>query len=198
MRKALTAVAAVGGIAAATIAGSASAEAATSDQWDRLAQCESGGNWSINTGNGFYGGLQFTSGTWTGYGGDAFASTANKATREEQITIAARVAASQGWGAWPVCSVKAGIRGAAPTAGLTVRGGTQASRSTTRHSLSSSNPAKGGATGHGRHVVRAGETLSSIAQANRVNGGWQALFAANRSILKNPNVICVGQVLNLG
>jgi resuscitation-promoting factor RpfB len=77
--------------------------------WDAIAQCESGGNWSINTGNGYYGGLQFTESTWLGYGGGAYAPYANLATREEQIAVAERVQASQGWGAWPVCSVEAGV-----------------------------------------------------------------------------------------
>lgn len=74
--------------------------------WDRIAACESGGNWSINTGNGFYGGLQFTLSTWYGYGGTGMP---NQASREQQIAVAQRVQAGQGWGAWPVCSVKAGV-----------------------------------------------------------------------------------------
>lgn len=78
--------------------------------WDQLAQCEAGGNWSINTGNGYYGGLQFSPGTWTGYGGGAYASTANQANREQQIAIAEKVLAGQGWGAWPACSAKLGLR----------------------------------------------------------------------------------------
>ncbi|HVS58788.1 MAG TPA: transglycosylase family protein [Candidatus Saccharimonadales bacterium] len=77
--------------------------------WDRIAACESGGNWSINTGNGFYGGLQFTQGTWLGYGGGAYASRADLASRAQQIAIAQKVQAGQGWGAWPVCSLKAGV-----------------------------------------------------------------------------------------
>lgn len=78
--------------------------------WDALAQCESGGNWAINTGNGYYGGLQFSASTWTGHGGGQYASTANLATREQQIAIAEKVRASQGWGAWPACSSKLGLR----------------------------------------------------------------------------------------
>ena len=78
--------------------------------WDRIAACESGGNWHINTGNGYYGGLQFSSSTWLGYGGGAYASRADLATREQQIAIAQKVQAGQGWGAWPVCSYKAGAR----------------------------------------------------------------------------------------
>lgn len=79
-------------------------------QWDRLAECESGGNWAINTGNGYYGGLQFHPQTWLGYGGGQYAPTANLATREQQIEIAKKVQASQGWGAWPACTAKLGIR----------------------------------------------------------------------------------------
>jgi hypothetical protein len=71
--------------------------------WSAIASCESGGNWSANTGNGFYGGLQFTEQTWLGYGGGQYASAANQATEAQQITVAERVLAGQGIGAWPVC-----------------------------------------------------------------------------------------------
>ncbi|MFD5869319.1 transglycosylase family protein [Corynebacterium sp. NPDC060344] len=85
------------------------ATAAPDSDWDRLAECESGGNWSINTGNGYYGGLQFAAGTWNGFGGGEFAPTADQATREEQIYVAEKVLAQQGWGAWPACSAKLGL-----------------------------------------------------------------------------------------
>lgn len=78
--------------------------------WDSLAQCESGGNWAINTGNGYYGGLQFNPGTWSAYGGGEYAATADQATREQQIAVAERVQAAQGWGAWPACTASLGIR----------------------------------------------------------------------------------------
>src|SRR5512139_718230 len=71
--------------------------------WDAVAACESGGNWSINTGNGYQGGLQFTPGTWLGNGGAEFAPAAHLATKAEQIIVAERVLASQGIGAWPTC-----------------------------------------------------------------------------------------------
>ncbi|SFF71868.1 Transglycosylase-like domain-containing protein [Blastococcus tunisiensis] len=71
--------------------------------WDAVAQCESGGNWSINTGNGYYGGLQFSSSTWLGYGGGSYAPRADLATREQQIAVAEKVLAGQGRGAWPTC-----------------------------------------------------------------------------------------------
>lgn len=89
---------------------SATAPAAASGSvWDRIAACESGDNWAINTGNGFYGGLQFTQSTWLAYGGGAYASRADLAGRDAQIAIAQKVQAGQGWGAWPVCSVRAGV-----------------------------------------------------------------------------------------
>jgi hypothetical protein len=87
-----------GGIA---LAGQAAA--APDSEWDRVAACESGGNWGINTGNGYHGGLQFSQGTWAAHGGGEFASAANQATRDQQIAVAERVLATQGRGAWPVC-----------------------------------------------------------------------------------------------
>ncbi len=96
--------------AASVGAGLATASSASAySVWDGVAACESGGNWAINTGNGFYGGLQFSYSTWLGYGGGAYARTANGASRAAQITVAQRVLASQGPGAWPVCSVRAGL-----------------------------------------------------------------------------------------
>lgn len=101
------------GAAAAILAPTASA--APDSDWDRLAQCESGGNWAINTGNGYHGGLQFSASTWQAYGGGEFAPTADQATREQQIFIAERTLAGQGWGAWPACSAKLGLNSAANT-----------------------------------------------------------------------------------
>jgi hypothetical protein len=77
--------------------------------WDQLAQCESGGNWAINTGNGYYGGLQFSYGTWLGYGGGEFAEYAHLATREQQIIVAERLHAARGFAPWPACSAKLGL-----------------------------------------------------------------------------------------
>lgn len=91
---------------------SPTASAAPDSDWDRLAQCEAGGNWSINTGNGFSGGLQFAHQTWIGHGGGEFAPTAAQASREQQIAVAERVLASQGWGAWPACSASLGLNSA--------------------------------------------------------------------------------------
>lgn len=104
-------VAGVAALSAAAVGGGlATAQSAHADSvWDRVAQCESSGNWSINTGNGFYGGLQFTYSTWAGFGGQKYARTANLATKSQQIEIAQKVLRVQGPGAWPVCSVKAGL-----------------------------------------------------------------------------------------
>ena len=126
------------------LATAGSAHAASGSVWDGVAACESGGNWAINTGNGFYGGLQFTQSTWAGYGGTAYAPRADLASRSAQIAVAQKVLASQGPGAWPVCSKKAGLTGgngassgggvATPTAPrTTTHTGRSASRPTVKH-----------------------------------------------------------------
>ena len=121
VRRRVTGVAVAG---VATVAGgmatATSAQAAT--VWDRVAACESGGNWAINTGNGYYGGLQFSDRTWDGFGGERYAPTANRATKAQQITIAQKVLSVQGPGAWPTCGARAGLtraNGAAVNAGST-------------------------------------------------------------------------------
>ena len=86
------------------------AVAAGGTGWDELVQCEATGNWNINSGNGFSGGLQFTPSTWQAYGGGEFAPEAWQATREQQIVVAEKVQAAQGWGAWPACTAKMGLR----------------------------------------------------------------------------------------
>ncbi len=88
------------------------AAAAPDSDWDKLAQCESGGNWGINTGNGFHGGLQFTPSTWASYGGTQYASTPEHASKDQQIAVAEKVLATQGWGAWPSCSSHLGLHSA--------------------------------------------------------------------------------------
>ncbi|OMB92814.1 resuscitation-promoting factor RpfA [Mycobacterium colombiense] len=86
-----------------SIALAGQAAAATDGEWDQVARCESGGNWAINTGNGYHGGVQFSSSTWASHGGGQYAPSAELATKEQQIAVAERVLASQGRGAWPVC-----------------------------------------------------------------------------------------------
>lgn len=90
---------------------SAPAPAVSGDSvWDALAQCESGGNWSINTGNGFYGGIQFMHQTWVNMGGRQYAEYPHQASREQQIEVATRLQAQYGWGQWPACTSKLGLR----------------------------------------------------------------------------------------
>ncbi|MFW0785459.1 transglycosylase family protein [Gordonia sp. CPCC 206044] len=96
----------------AAMLGTGSANAATDAEWNQVAQCESGGNWAINTGNGYQGGLQFSPSTWAGHGGTQFAPSADQATKEQQIVVAERVLGSQGKGAWPVCGT--GLSGSSP------------------------------------------------------------------------------------
>jgi len=175
------------------------ANAATEDQWDRVANCESGGNWHINTGNGYYGGLQFSYSTWRGYGGGNYAARADLASKGEQIAIANKVLAAQGWGAWPVCSRYAG----APTTShneswtpkSTSSGGSTSGatvhRSATTH-RSAARPTRA------MYVVKAGDTLSAIAQKHHVRGGWRALYRANRTLIgSNPDLILVGMHLHI-
>ncbi|WP_441248448.1 transglycosylase family protein [Kitasatospora sp. McL0602] len=123
-----------GALVALPVAGlvtATSASAASVSTWDAVAQCESTGNWSINTGNGFSGGLQFTPSTWAAYGGTQYASSADQASKAQQIAVAEKVLADQGPGAWPVCSVKAGL----------TKGGAAAQVDTSSSSSSSSSAA---------------------------------------------------------
>jgi LysM repeat protein len=178
-------------------AGTASAQG-SGVNWDAVAQCESGGNWSINTGNGFYGGLQFTQSTWASHGGQG---SAVNASREQQIAVAERVMKTQGIGAWPVCGPK-GLGGApavakkapvaapqqqaapAPKQKAAPAAPKQAPAPVTV-ALPQSNP-------NGDYVVKAGDTLSKIANAQQVPGGWQALAEKNKAYLPNPNLILPG------
>ncbi|MEU3255292.1 transglycosylase family protein [Streptomyces sp. NPDC006997] len=183
------------------LAASGDAAAADGGVWDRIAQCESGGNWHINTGNGYYGGLQFSASTWRAYGGTAYAPTADGATREQQIAVATKVQQAQGWGAWPTCSARAGAYGGAPAAAPPGSGesGPGTNPAPTRQSTQA--PAR--TSGHtdrgayrGDYTVRAGDTLSGIAA--RHGTSWQRLYAANRAVIgDDPDVIAPGQRLEL-
>ncbi|GAA1869031.1 hypothetical protein GCM10009836_56970 [Pseudonocardia ailaonensis] len=158
------------------------ANAAADSTWDRVAQCESGGNWAINTGNGFSGGLQFTPSTWKGFGGGDYAPAAYQASRAQQIVVAERVLAKQGWGAWPVCSRKAGATGEAATQ-------RSAPAAPVAPQIRLSAPAAAGS-----YVVKAGDTLGKIAAAHGL-GSWQSLLAKNPALQGNPNLIKPGQVV---
>ena len=194
-------IAGVGIAGAATIIGgittAGSAKAAT--VWDRVAACESSGNWHINTGNGFYGGLQFVQSTWVGYGGRAYAPRADLASKAQQIAVAQRVLASQGPGAWPVCSQRAGLTRAnggatsAPVSRSTERKVVKKKVVKKKTYAKSAAPVAQGA----RITVRSGDTLGKLAARHDVAGGWKTLWKANAARVSNPNLIFVGQVLRL-
>jgi murein DD-endopeptidase MepM/ murein hydrolase activator NlpD len=201
--------------------GLSSAHAASQSTWDKVANCESSGNWSINTGNGYYGGLQF-----------AYAPRADLATRNQQIAVAEKVLRSQGPGAWPVCSVRAGLTRTAASAShkvevpaAKVRPATHLAKSPakspakapakptqrTTKSAETATPAKQAqktappATAHSkaapakdRYTVVPGDTLSGIADGNHVAGGWPRLYADNRTVVgDDPDLILPGQRLDL-
>jgi len=181
------------------------ANAASLETWEALAQCESSGNWSIDTGNGYYGGLQFSPSTWSAYGGSGSAADASK---EQQIAVAEQVLAGQGWGAWPACSAKLGLSGNSGS----IQGGSS-------EQVSSPAPAPAPAPAPSNEVVEApaaaprhaasvplsgetytiasGDTLFLIATKLGVSGGWQQLADANADTIANPDLIFPGQVLNL-
>ncbi|OIK04761.1 transglycosylase family protein [Streptomyces monashensis] len=183
----------------------AASHAASGTAWDRVAGCESGGDWSINTGNGFYGGLQFTRSTWAAYGGTAYAPRADLASRAEQINVAEAVLAQQGPGAWPVCSARANLtRGNgrnAPVARPATpwRPATPLRTTTPLRPAPESRPQT--ATGHRSrtsYTVHGGDTLSGVAQQAAVPGGWHRLYDTNRSVIgPDPDMIRPGQRLAL-
>ncbi|MFG2854413.1 transglycosylase family protein [Streptomyces mirabilis] len=198
------------------LAATGNAAAADSGVWDRIAKCESGGNWHINTGNGYYGGLQFSAGTWRAYGGTAYASTADKASKAAQIAVASKVQNAQGWGAWPTCSARAGAYGNAPeSSGAASSGGSattksapkstskSASKSTTKSAPAQASEAPARASGHtnraasrGDYTVRGGDTLSGIAERHGTT--WRKIYAANRAVIGgDPDLIMPGQRLDL-
>ncbi|WP_314415337.1 LysM peptidoglycan-binding domain-containing protein [Streptomyces kroppenstedtii] len=192
------------------LAANGNAAAADSGVWDRIAQCESGGNWHISTGNGYYGGLQFSAGSWRAYGGTAYASTADKASKAQQIAVAAKVQRAQGWGAWPTCAARAGAYGSAP-AGSSAGATRKAAPSKPSNSSKSSKPPKapkasgaqersaghaGRGSSRGDYTVRGGDTLSGIAA--RYGTTWQRVYAANRTVIGgDPDVIVPGQRLRI-
>ncbi|CAM5742725.1 hypothetical protein STAFG_8461 [Streptomyces afghaniensis 772] len=197
-----------GAAVAAPLMAAGNASAATASEWDAVAQCESGGNWSINTGNGYYGGLQFSASTWSGYGGTKYASTADQATKEQQIEIAEKVLASQGKGAWPVCGK--GLSSAGYSGGSEQSSGSTETRQTEQQPASRSDerPAQTQKTvttptgkkvkkGDGEYKVVKGDTLSSIATEKKVEGGWEKLFELNKDIVTDANLIYPGQQLHL-
>ncbi|MFG3281677.1 transglycosylase family protein [Streptomyces sp. NPDC048111] len=192
------------------------ADAASVDVWSKVAACESTGNWHINTGNGFYGGLQFTQSTWEAYGGRQYAPRADLATRDQQIAVAEKVLKGQGPGAWPVCSVRAGLTrgGAAPQLTTETEHRTvikqqsphaaskpaakpPAARPPAARKTEQASPTKVPGQRESYTVVH-GDSLSLIAERERVQGGWPHLYAENRTVVgADPDLIRPGQRLTL-
>ncbi|SEC73997.1 LysM domain-containing protein [Streptomyces sp. 3213] len=210
----LTVTAGGAGIAIPLVgAGAGSAQAADVSTWNKVAACESSGDWSINTGNGYYGGLQFTQSTWEAYGGTAYARRADLATRDQQIAVAEKVLKGQGPGAWPVCSVRAGLTRGGDTPDIHV-GGTKtthtakarskaedAKTQTVKRSVKDVQPQTTPQSRAGTvemYTVVRGDTLSGIAETERVDGGWHELYTANRTTVgDDPDLILPGQRLSL-
>ncbi|WP_037571525.1 LysM peptidoglycan-binding domain-containing protein [Phaeacidiphilus oryzae] len=204
VRAAVIAGLAVAAPAVGVLANAGSASAASTSQWDHVAQLESGGDWHANTGNGYYGGLQFSQSTWAAYGGTAYAANASEASKSEQIAVAERVLASQGPGAWP--NTGYGLtKGGSTSAGVSRSAGVHHhSRSTANTSHTSEDAVRSTGssavhhyrTGSGDYTVRSGDTLSSIAAHKGIS--WTKLYERNRSTIgADPNLIFVGQRLDV-
>ncbi|MER7695771.1 transglycosylase family protein [Streptomyces sp. NPDC096095] len=210
-RVSLTVTAGGAGLALPLIAAT-SAGAASGEVWEKVAACESSGDWTVNTGNGHYGGLQFSGSTWEAFGGTRYAPSADRATRDQQIAIAEKVLEGQGPGAWPTCSVRAGLtRGGdapntAPAETDTQSAGNRPVRAPAPQSAPPGQQQARPAAATPTHVpgkrdsytVASGDSLSGIASAQRVRGGWQGLYAANRTVVgSDPDLIFPGQRLSL-
>ncbi|MEV5138621.1 transglycosylase family protein [Streptomyces syringium] len=221
-------LAGVAGVAvAAPLMAATSANAASVDTWDAVAQCESGGNWSINTGNGYYGGLQFSQSSWNAAGGQAYADRADHATKSQQIAVAEKLLAMQGPGAWG-CAGAGGLTAGGPKADVDTSGSSSSRGTSTKSHADRSErqapkqqaapkaapqlqsddeddapaPAPKAAPksfkkGDGEYEVKAGDTLAKIAEAKKVKGGWQKLHELNKDIVENADLIFVGQQLHL-
>ncbi|MFF3902115.1 transglycosylase family protein [[Kitasatospora] papulosa] len=212
-------IATLAGVTGAAVAvplmGATGASAASVATWDAVAQCESGGNWSINTGNGYYGGLQFSQSSWAAAGGTQYAARADLATKGQQIAAAEKLLDLQGPGAWSCAGAgnltNDGVDPGVDT-GSAKNGDTdpqaaperKAEQPTTRSEKRTA-PEKTVTTptgqkvekGDGEYKVKAGDTLSKIADAEKVKGGWEKLFKLNDDIVDDANLIFPGQQLHL-
>lgn len=179
-------VAVAGAVIATPVAIAAPANAA---DWDKLAQCESSGNWNASTGNGFSGGLQFTPSTWSAYGGTQYASNAKDATREQQIAVAEKVLAAQGANAWPGCTSKTSWTSGSTSGSTKV---TPKKKSTPKTTVKKESPVQAPGADY---TVETGDTLGKIAQKFGMH--YQDVFNKNDDLLKDPNLIFPGQKLDI-
>ncbi|QIZ35704.1 transglycosylase family protein [Saccharopolyspora sp. ASAGF58] len=191
-------VAVAGAVVATPIAIAAPANAAYAPNWDKLAQCESSGNWSINTGNGYYGGLQFSSSTWVAFGGTQYAGSAHQATREQQIAVAEKVLAAQGPNAWPGCTAKLNwtTGGTQVSVKTTTPAKTTAPKQTeTKVKPQTTTPKPAVKTSGADYTVQIGDTLSEIGEKFGV--AFQEIAQRNSSIISDPDLIFPGQRLDI-
>lgn len=191
--------------------GAGTVQAASLNVWEKVAACESSSNWHVNTGNGYFGGLQFTQSTWEEYGGTHYAPRADLASRDQQVLIAERVLKGQGPGAWPSCGPRAGLARGGETPEVSVRaamakpsGGNQVrTASLPGQRALSERPARSASpttvpTVREMYTVTSGDSLSKIAREENVRGGWQRLYEANRPVVgDDPDLIIPGQRLTL-
>ncbi|MEV1045334.1 transglycosylase family protein [Streptomyces sp. NPDC049916] len=213
-----------GAAVAVPLMGATNASAASVSTWDAVAQCESGGNWSINTGNGYYGGLQFSQSSWAAAGGTQYAARADLASKDQQIATAEKLLDMQGPGAW-ACAGAGGLTNDGVDPGVSPGGSgqsqskpeRQAEQPTTRsqqrtapqvEKKAESPKAESRKTvttptgqkvkkGDGEYKVKKGDTLSKIAQKEGVKGGWNKLFKLNDDIVQEADLIFPGQQLHL-
>ncbi|MGW3322909.1 transglycosylase family protein [Streptomyces virginiae] len=207
INRASLAVTAGGAGIALPLIGAGVAHAASVDTWNKVASCESTNNWRINTGNGYYGGLQFSQSTWRAFGGTTYAPRADLATKDQQIAVAEKVLKGQGPGAWPDCGKRAGLTRSGPAPAVTpqTQGQAPVVAAAPATPVARTAPAQGGGpvpTGTtvlpNPYVVAPGDSLSAIATDQHVEGGWQALYETNRTTIGgNPNLIFPGQRLTL-
>ncbi|GAA2806494.1 transglycosylase family protein [Kitasatospora sp. CM 4170] len=185
--------------------------------WDALARCESGARWHVNSGNGYYGGLQFDGATWRANGGLAYAPRADQATREQQIAVAEKLAARRGLAPWPGCAARATGGSGLPAAhaGTHPRAhrpaqprphapAASAPRTPSAHSADAADAPSAAEDGGsdadrpGTWTVQPGDTLDGIAHAFDTPGGWPALHALNADTIgPDPDLLLPGQVLVL-
>ncbi|WP_280701218.1 transglycosylase family protein [Kitasatospora sp. GP82] len=184
------------------LAGARVADGAGGVDWDRIARCESSGRWNTNTGNGFYGGLQFDQGTWRANGGLAHAPRADLATREDQIAVAENLAGRHGLAPWPVCGTHAHHAGTHPTGAVGHHRYTGAAHTTPPIADAPQADDTGtdstGTDGTDSRTVQENDTLSAIADSEHVPGGWEALYQLNRTTIgEDPDLLLPGQILHL-
>lgn len=207
-----TSVAAAAAVAAPMIGLASPAAAADGDTWDQIAQCESGGDWSTDTGNGYSGGLQFSQQTWEANGGSGNPADAS---RSEQIRVAENVQDSQGWGAWPVCSQQADLSGGGQQEQSSQEQTQQPTEETqsqqSQQGAEQSQQSQQGAeqfqqpqpeqaptpSASTTYTVSSGDTLSIIADEQGVSGGWDTIYEMNQGTIADPALIFPGEELAL-